>query len=357
MSLNSQTLTGSGQDWTRNGSSSSSSRAPMENESMILKPSTPTRKPIPPKPENAITIAVSSQVLFNMEKEQQIYEQQGMEGYIKYQGEHETEPFSPGPAFSFVKALEAVNTQLRELYPDSEELFDVVLMTNNHADVGLRLINTISHHQLVIERFCMTGGNSPVGFLKAYHTNLYLSSDPGKVREALGEGIAAATMFTPEKMTEVSETQLRVAFDGDGVLFSDESERVFRDGGLAKFLEHEKAHENEPMNHGPLKGFLEALGKLQKKFDGKGQRMDCPIRTYLVTARGTASSGIRVLKTLSSWGLEIDEALFLAGTPKGPMLEKIRPHIFFDDQMIHVTGAAEMGTVACHVPYGKANEI
>ncbi|XP_018545458.1 cytosolic 5'-nucleotidase 1A [Lates calcarifer] len=359
MSLNNgQTLTVSGHDLTRNGSSSSSSsRAPWEDARTVLKPSTPTRKPKPLKPENAVTIAVSSRVLFNMEKEQQIYEQQGMEDYIKYQVEHEAEPFSPGPAFSFVKALEAVNTQLRELYPESEELFDVVLMTNNHAYVGLRLINTINHHKLFIERFCMTGGNSPIGYLKAYHTNLYLSADSGKVREALEEGIAAATMFTPEKMTEVSETQLRVAFDGDAVLFSDESERIYKAHGLDKFFEHEKAHENKPLDHGPLKGFLEALGKLQKKFYGKGQRMDCPIRTYLVTARSAASSGTRALKTLRSWGLEIDEALFLAGAPKGPMLEKIRPHIFFDDQMFHVEGAAEMGTVACHVPYGIAQRV
>ncbi|KAG8013710.1 Cytosolic 5'-nucleotidase 1A, partial [Nibea albiflora] len=316
-----------------------------------------------PKPENAITIAVSSRVLFNMEKEQQIYEQQGMEEYIKYQVEHETQPFSPGPAFSFVKALEAVNTRLRELYPDSEELFDVVLMTNNHAYVGLRLINTINHHHFdllcrVVHRALLYDrGKQSHRLLKAYHTNLYLSADPTKVREALEEGIAAATMFTPEKMTEVSETQLRVAFDGDAVLFSDESERIYKAHGLDKFFEHEKAHENKPLDHGPLKGFLEALGKLQKKFYGKGQRMDCPIRTYLVTARSAASSGTRALKTLRSWGLEIDEALFLAGAPKGPMLEKIRPHIFFDDQMFHVEGAAEMGTVACHVPYGIAQRV
>lgn len=107
---------------------------------------------------------------------------------------------------------------------------------------------------------------------------------------------------------------------------------------------------------GPLKGFLEALGKLQKKFYAKGQRLDCPIRTYLVTARSAASSGIRALKTLRAWGLEIDEALFLAGAPKGPMLEKIRPHIYFDDQMFHVEGAAEMGTIAAHVPYGIAQK-
>ncbi|XP_068195357.1 cytosolic 5'-nucleotidase 1A isoform X1 [Antennarius striatus] len=334
------------------------------------------QKPNPPQMHNAITIAVSSRVLFNMEKEQQIYKQRGVEEYIKYQEEHEQQPFSPGPAFSFVKvrhdqeedaekelstphcrALEAVNARLRELYPDSEELFDVVLMTNNKAYVGLRLINTINHHQLAIERICMTGGNSPIGYLKAYHANLYLSADPVKVREALEEGIAAATMFTQEKMAEVSEIQLRVAFDGDAVLFSDESERIFKAHGLQKFFEHEKTHENKPLDHGPLKGFLEALGKLQKKFYEKGHRMDCPIRTFLVTARSAASSGIRALKTLRSWGLEIDEALFLAGAPKGPVLEKIRPHIFFDDQMFHVEGAAELGTVACHVPYGISQRV
>lgn len=301
-----------------------------------LEPSTCQPKP----PENAITITIgiSAEVLLNMEKEQQV--------------EHGMRPFSHGPAFSFVKVLMAVNTQLKKLYPDSEELFDVVFMTNNHPYVGLRLINTINHHQLSIERFCMTGGNSVIGYLKAYHTNLYLSSDPDKVEEALKEGIAAATMFTPEKITEVSDTQLRVAFDGDGVLFSDESERIFKTDGLVKFLENEKEHENKPLEHGPLKGFLEALEKLQKKFYDKGQRMDCPIRTYLVTARSASSSGYRALKTLRSWDLEMNEAHFLDGAPKGPILEKIRPHIFFDDKMSCVEGAVEIGTVACHVPYG-----
>ncbi|KAM6399784.1 cytosolic 5'-nucleotidase 1A isoform 2-T3 [Rhynochetos jubatus] len=273
----------------------------------------PKKKPKSPKPENAITIAVSSRALFRMEEEQKIYNEQGVEAYVKYQLDHENEPFLPGAAFPFVKALEAVNMQLRELYPDSEELFDIVLMTNNHAQVGVRLINSINHY-----------------------------------------GIAAATIFSPSKDLEVSENQLRVAFDGDAVLFSDESEQIVKAHGLDMFFEHEKAHENKPLAQGPLKGFLEALGKLQKKFYSKGLRMECPIRTYLVTARSAASSGARALKTLRSWGLETDEALFLAGAPKGPLLKKIRPHIFFDDQMFHVEGAKEMGTIAAHVPYGVA---
>ncbi|XP_013916842.1 PREDICTED: cytosolic 5'-nucleotidase 1A isoform X2 [Thamnophis sirtalis] len=287
----------------------------LEDDKAFYENLSPQKKPKSPKPQHAITIAVSSRALFRMEEEQKIYTEQGVEAYVKYQLEHEEEPFLPGAAFPFVKALESVNIQLRELFPDSEELFDIVLVTNNHAQVGVRLINSINHYR-----------------------------------------IAAATIFTPKKDVQVSEKQLRVAFDGDAVLFSDESEQIVKAHGLDKFFEHEKTYENKPLAQGPLKGFLEVLGKLQKKFYTKGLRLECPIRTYLVTARSAASSGARALKTLRSWGLETDEALFLAGAPKGPLLEKIRPHIFFDDQMFHVEGAKEMGTVAAHVPYGVAQK-
>ncbi|KPP57492.1 Cytosolic 5'-nucleotidase 1B-like [Scleropages formosus] len=289
-----------------------------------------SKKPRPPKPRYAVTIAVSSRTLFDMTSERKIFKQQGLEKY----------------------AVMSVNARLRALYPDSEELFDIVLMTNNHAQVGVRLINSINHYDLTIERFCMTGGKSPIGYLKAYMTNLYLSKDSKKVQEAIGEGIAAAIMFTPDMEVELSDTQLRVAFDGDAVLFSDESEIIVKQHGLDTFFEHEKRFENKPLAQGPLKCFLEALGKLQRKFYAKNERLNCPIRTYLVTARSAASSGARVLKTLRSWGLEIDEALFLAGAPKGPLLQKIRPHIFFDDQMFHIEGAMELGTISAHVPYG-----
>ncbi|XP_019737995.1 cytosolic 5'-nucleotidase 1A-like [Hippocampus comes] len=311
-----------------------------------------TNKPRPPKPGFAVTIAVSSRTLFNMVAERLIYEKEGVENYVAYQVEHENEPLKPGPAFPFVKALMTVNARLRELYPDSEELFDIVLMTNNHAQVGVRLINSINHYDLTIERFCMTGGKSPIGYLKAYMTNLYLSKNAEKVTEAIDEGIAAATMFMPETENELCDNQLRVAFDGDAVLFSDESEIIVKQSGLDSFFEHEKKFENKPLAQGPLKCFLEALGKLQRKFYTKNERLDCPIRTFLVTARSAASSGARVLKTLRSWGLEVDEALFLAGAPKGPLLQKIKPHIYFDDQMFHIEGAKELGTISAHVPYG-----
>ncbi|XP_077638570.1 cytosolic 5'-nucleotidase 1B isoform X1 [Lonchura striata] len=336
-----------------------------------------TQRPRPPKPQNAITVAVSSRALFNLVEEQRIYEEQGVEKYVEYQQKNENDILKPGPAFYFVKALEHVNVRLLELYPDDEERFDIVLMTNNHAQVGVRLINSINHYGsfnifevsrqsctlccsltlgLTIERFCMTGGESPIGYLTAYLTNLYLSADSDKVQEAIKAGIASATMFTANKDVVYSDTQLRVAFDGDAVIFSDESEQIFKEQGLDRFFEHEQLNENKPLAQGPLKGFLEDLGKLQKKFYAKNERLNCPIRTYLVTARSAASSGARVLKTLRSWGLEIDEALFLAGAPKGPILAKIRPHIFFDDQMFHIEGAQKLGTIAAHVPYGIAQK-
>ncbi|XP_003215505.1 cytosolic 5'-nucleotidase 1B [Anolis carolinensis] len=313
---------------------------------------TSTKRPRPPKPQNAITVAVSSRALFDMVEERKIYEEQGLEKYVEYQQANENVTLKPGPAFSFVKALEQVNARLRELYPDDEELFDIVLMTNNHAQVGVRLINSINHYGLLIERFCMTGGKSPVGYLKAYLTNLYLSADSEKVQEAIEAGIASATLFTGNKKVPFDDKQLRVAFDGDAVLFSDESEIIVKEHGLDRFFEHEQLNENKPLAQGPLKGFLEDLGRLQKKFYVKNERLDSPIRTYLVTARSAASSGARVLKTLRSWGVQIDEALFLAGAPKGPVLAKIRPHIFFDDQMFHIEGARQLGTIAAHVPYG-----
>ncbi|XP_038606829.1 cytosolic 5'-nucleotidase 1A-like isoform X1 [Tachyglossus aculeatus] len=314
-------------------------------------------RPKPPKPKHAITIAVSSRALFDMVEENKIFEEQGMEKYLEFQLANENVTLKPGPAFLFVKALEHINARLRELYPEDQDLFDVVLMTNNHAQVGVRLINSINHYGLLIERFCLTGGKSPIGYLKAYLTNLYLSADSEKVQEAIEEGIASATMFTGNKDIPYCDDQLRVAFDGDAVLFSDESEQIAKQHGLERFFQHEKLFENKPLAQGPLKGFLEDLGRLQKKFYAKDERLLCPIRTYLVTARSAASSGARVLKTLRSWGLEIDEALFLAGAPKGPILVKIRPHIFFDDQMFHIEGAQKLGTIAAHVPYGVSQKL
>lgn len=306
-----------------------------------------------PKPATAIIVCVSSRALFDMSVERKIYADEGLKPYLDYVLEHEDEPLKPGSAFPFVRAMNHVNERLLEMNPKEDELFDVVLMSNNHAQVGVALINSINHHDLTVERVCLTAGNSVIGYLKAYDSDLYLSVDDCSVIQALADGIASAVV-SPMSDTGSNCEQLRVAFDGDAVLFSDEAEIMAKQHGLDKFFEHESKLANKPLEVGPLHKFALILGRVKKKFHDKGIIENCPLRTYLVTARSAASSGKRALKTLREWGLDIDEALFLAGAPKGPILEKIQPHIFFDDQQRNVDSATEHGVPSAHVPYGIA---
>ena len=311
-----------------------------------------------PKPNTAIIIAISSRALFDLRDERKVYEEKGLKGYIDHMISIENKPLKRGSAFSFVQAIQHINLKLLKLNPNENHLFDVVLMSNNSAQVGVALINSINHYQLTIERICLTAGNSVVGYLKAYGTDLYLSADADSVKDALHQGIAAATLFSPpqEDEEEVNNCQLRIAFDGDAVLFSDEAEIVAKKEGLIKFFEHEHEKVDQPLKTGPLYTFAATLGEIKKRFHENGIVEDCPIRTYLVTARSAASAGLRALKTLRACGLDIDEALFLAGAPKGPILEKIRPHLFFDDQQKNVDSGLEHGVQSAHVPYGVALE-
>ncbi|KAK2826239.1 hypothetical protein Q5P01_020453 [Channa striata] len=258
-----------------------------------------------------VTIAMSSELLFNQE-------------------------MRPGPAFYFVR---------------SKELFKLILINPKSPHKLNEAIKTKELSELIID--FLESGEDLVAKLQENKTHLYLSAEPGfKVQEAVNEGIAAAVMF-PQKLSEVKESEkckLRIVFDGDAVLFSDESERVTKTG-LQNFFNHEREKVNEPMREGPFKGFLEALRNMQRSLSVKGGPTECTISTYLVTARGAGSPGYRALNTLKTWGLETNQAYFLSGDPKGPLLEMISPHIFFDDQMKHVEGAQERGILACHVPY------
>lgn len=316
-----------------------------------------TRKWKIPKPKDAIMIGVSSRVLFDMREEREVFSKQGSAAYIKMMIENENKPLKPGAAFPFIHALENINLRLLELNPNETKLFDVVLMSNNPAQCGISLINSVNHHKLTIERFCLTAGKSVIGYLDAYDTNLYLSANEDSVAEAISIGIAAATLYQKEngETFDNSSDELRIAFDGDAVLFSDESEQVVKEGGLEKFFKHEENKADQPLDHGPLKKFAVMLGEIKKKFTDRGV-VDCPIRTYLVTARSAASSGIRALWTLRTWGVDIDEALFLAGAPKGPILEKIKPHLFFDDQQRNIKSGLQHGVNAAYVPYGIARK-
>jgi len=326
-----------------------------EEKEHVLNPYA-TRKWTIPKPKDATIIAVSSRVLFDMREEREIFNKQGPQAYTKLIVENENKPLKPGAAFPFVHALANINLKLLELDPNEQKLFDIVLMSNNSAQCGISLINSVNHHKLVIERFCLTAGKSVAGYLTAYDTDLYLSANEDSVAEAINLGIAAATLFPNSDLeTLEAEHELRIAFDGDAVLFSDESEQVVKEAGLETFFKHEESKAHHLLEMGPLKRFAISLGEMKKRFSEKGVE-PCPIRTYLVTARSAASSGIRALKTLRAWGLEMDEALFLAGAPKGPILQKIKPHLFFDDQQRNIECGLKHGVNSAYVPYGVARK-
>jgi 5'-nucleotidase len=298
----------------------------------------------PPAPIRLV-VAISSRALFDLSEAHQVYEEQGVEAYRAYQVAHESEVLAPGVAFALTRKLLALNDKLGEL-----GRVDVILLSRNSSDTGLRVFNSIRQHQLGIQSAAFTGGASPYRYVSAFGAHLFLSADPEDVRQALAAGCAAATILpAPAPEAAAGDDELRIAFDGDAVLFSDESERIFRAEGLAAFTANEVAAANQPLSDGPFKGFLLALRRIQALFPID----EVPLRTALITARG-APTHERVVRTLRSWNIRIDESLFLDGLGKGPFLRAFDADIFFDDQEHHCrdnTGHVATG----HVPHGVAN--
>ena len=225
----------------------------------------------------------------------------------------------------------------------------MILLSRNSADTGLRIFNSIDHFKLDITRAAFTSGMTPYGYIPAFGAHLFLSANADDVTNALASGYAAATILSGVHQSSVA-VQLRIAFDGDAVLFSDQSERIYQQHGLAAFTENEKNAAKIPLTGGPFKGFLEALQCIQTQFEGDAS----PIRTALVTAR-SAPTHERVVRTLRKWGVRIDEALFLGGMSKQAFLKAFGADIFFDDQKRHCDEAAEHTSTA-HVPNGVSNQ-
>ena len=305
------------------------------------------------KNHKTLSIAISSRALFDLEEGHKIYVKHGIEAYCKYQLEHEDELLQPGIGFSLVKKLLSLNELPNNLHQEYENStaprVEVILLSRNNSDTGLRIFNSIEHHKLNIIRAAFSGGETPLRYVQAFGTDLFLSADPKDVSEALDQGFAAATLL-PSVSINQNNDQLRIAFDGDAVLFSDESEKIFSKGGLKAFDLHEKAAADLPMSAGPFKEFLTMLHILQSYFP----ESNSPIRTALVTSRG-APAHERVIKTLRNWGIRIDETLFLGGMPKGEFLQAFGADIFFDDQTKHCETAASFVSTA-HVPHGITNQ-
>lgn len=288
-----------------------------------------------------LTIAVSSRALFHIENEHKIFQEEGPEAFNAYMRANERVPLKPGPAFNLVRKLLALNPGRG----DSKERnrVDVVLLSRNTPDAGIRIMQSIMHYDLDIIRAVFCQGADRFRYMSAFNAQLFLSLSADDVRCALERGIAAAQLI-PQESNIGEDNVVRIAFDGDSVLFSDEAEIQVQNEGLEawKRSEIEKAH--LPLDGGPFKGFITELAKLQSQFPVENG----PLRIGLFTARGVTVHE-RALNTLRSWGIRLDEALFSAALPKGPFLEAFQADMFFDDTMVHVESAKAHSVPVGHV--------
>jgi len=286
---------------------------------------------------DCLVVGVSSRALFDLRREDALFVNAGLAAYRAEQLAREDEILPPGTGFPLVRAVLDLND------PAHQRRAEVVVMSRNSTETSLRIFNSIRHYDLDISRAALSGGASLAPYLRAFNVDLFLSCYEDDVRRALEGGVAAALLYDrPEDPREAAD-EIRIAFDGDAILFSDESERIFQADGLEAFARHEAERAREPLAEGPFARVLHKLSALQQAARQEGAT---PIRTALVTARGGPAHE-RVIRTLLAWGVVVDEAFFLGGVPKTEILAAFRPHIFFDDQATHCERAAS------RVPTGR----
>ena len=292
-----------------------------------------------------LVVALSSRALFDFEEENRIFEQSDDRAYMLLQSERMQTPANPGVAFPLVRKLLSFNSQERHRV-------EIVVLSRNDPVSGLRVYHSAQSHGLPIQRGVFTRGRSPYRYLKSLGAHLFLSANGADVEQALQAGYPAAHVYPHSaKTAENFPNELRIAFDGDAVLFSDEAERVYQDQGLDAFVAHETQCRETPLPPGPFKPLLLALHQLQQDTrDRPGMRL----RTALVTAR-SAPAHERAVRTLMDWNIEIDEAMFLGGLDKGDFLKEFEPDFFFDDQTRHCESGASAGPTG-HVPSGIKNQ-
>jgi 5'-nucleotidase len=303
--------------------------------------------------EEKFVVALASSALFDLTESDRVFRERGEEEYRKYQREHEENVLNPGVAFPFVRRLLSLNG------PDPDDRpVEVILLSRNDPDTGLRVFNSIAHYKLSITRGAFVTGRRPYRYMPAFNASLFLSANEEDVRAALGDGRPAGQVLGESREDDPTDPELRIAFDFDGVLASDEAERVNQERGLQHFLDHEHANAPLPLEPGPLKGLLGEMARLQRLERQRVQR-DAnyvpKIRTAIVTSRN-APAHRRLVTTLRSWGITVDETLLLGGLGKNRVLEIFRPHIFFDDQRTHAVPAAAIAP-SVHVPFGIQNRF
>lgn len=289
-----------------------------------------------------LVVGVSSRSLFSLEAENSVFENDGVEAYRMYQRQREDTPLIPGAGFPLVKALLALNA-------GNERVVEVIVMSRNTPDTGLRVLNSIKHHGLDIGRASFVGGAGQAPYLEAFNVDLFLSKSPEDVQEAVDAGYPAAQIYDLPREFQSHGGEIRIAFDGDAVLFSDESEAIYQSQGLAAFAAHEAKNAHEPLNPGPFAKLLLTLSWVQKYRPGT-------VRIALVTARGGPSHE-RVIRTLRAWNVTVDEAFFLGGLKrKAEVLKAFGAHIFFDDQDVHLDGSRQV-VPSAKVPYKKGSSL
>ena len=303
---------------------------------------------------DALVIGVSSRALFDLEAENKIFDEEGINKYREFQEKNEDVPLGAGTAFYLVKSLLELNKQAKK------RIVEVVVMSRNSPETGVRMLNSIDSYELDITRVALSGGQPLAPYIDAYGVNLFLSKDYKDVQAVIDSKVcAAAFIYAPPTNFNPSDNMVRIAFDADAVVFSDESEHRYKTEGLDSFQKYEKEHVNDPLNEGPFAKLLIKLSAIQEHLPTS--KDDSPLRIAIVTARN-APSHMRVIKTLRKWKVHVDEAYFLGGLDKDKVLKAFGAHIFFDDQETHLDKASK--EVPCgKVPYqtnsllNKINEI
>ncbi|MBQ7183230.1 MAG: 5'-nucleotidase [Clostridia bacterium] len=295
-----------------------------------------------------LVIGISSRALFDLEEENHIYETRGLEAYTEYQVANEKNILRPGAGFELVKAFLRLNEA-----QSGRHLVEVIFVSRNSPDTSLRIFNSIEHYGLGITRAVLSGGAPVAPYLTSFKTDLFLSAYSPDVQEAVDVGVAAGMLLSGGHHTEQGRPvdQIRIAFDGDAVLFGAEAEKIYRHDGIDAFQEHERKYADDPLPKGPFANFLMALSNIQAMFPDRDK---APIRTALVTSR-MAPAHERAIKTLRQWHVRVDEAFFLGGVSKKDVLDRFGAHIFFDDQHVHADPASEVVPSAV-VPYREGDD-
>ena len=289
-----------------------------------------------------LVVAISSRALFDLEHENQIFENNGIEAYTHYQIEHENTVLPKGTAFPLIEALLSLNEKIEE------PIVEVIILSSNSPETGLRVFNSISEYGLDIVRAAFTGGEAKHPYLEAFNIDLFLSRNEKEVQDAIDQGVAAALVYDAPRDYHPNQKEIRIAFDADAVVFSDESELIYKQEGLEAFYENENANAENAMNEGPFAKLLKTLSKIKEKDDSL-------LKIAIVTARNSPAHK-RVILTLRKWGCKIDEMFFLGGVAKDKVLKAFNAHIFFDDQDYHVGPASQL-IPSGRVPYKSDSKL